>query len=342
MILYKLFPWIKGTIMDDFIVDAVQPRLSAMKKTPKDVSEIVREIEYSDKPTFIRQLYNLTYELSDPFLVIDSWDAIELFSKSKYGEGLTEEMIEFARKTDVKIIFVTEYYEQRRLDYLTDAVINLEKKSFDGKTVRIINIEKMRGVEVSRDRYLFTLKGGIFRHLKPLKTTSFRMGRKLENKVIGDLDDLEKWMIDPKSSRVIIVEYDKQTHKNIPLCVLISIVEELGMERDTKIAISEGIGMSSIKSVRDLLTENSGKEKINDVDLIKRVKMIENSGDFKKLILVYPSGHEIIENLSAYSDMHLRFNTISGTPLFRGLKPDTPFYYLEFDEEGFNSFVKLV
>ncbi|MBC7114121.1 MAG: hypothetical protein H5T47_00645, partial [Archaeoglobi archaeon] len=151
MILYKLFPWIKGTIMDDFIVDAVQPKLSAMRRETRDVAEIVREIEYSDKPTFIRQLYNLTYKLKDPFLVIDSWDAIELFSKSKYGEGLTEEMIEFARKTDVKIIFVTEYYEQRRLDYLTDAVINMEKEVLDGKTIRILQIEKMRGVEISRD-----------------------------------------------------------------------------------------------------------------------------------------------------------------------------------------------
>jgi len=336
MIIYKLFPWIKGTILDESIVDAVRPRLSPVKG---DKFQLVKQIEYSDKPTFIRQLYNLTYELKRPFLVIDSWDAIEIFSRSKYGESIIEDMIEFARKTDVRIIFVTEYHEIQRLDYLTDAVIVMERDFLDGKSVRIMQIEKMRGVEISRSRYLYTLKDGIFRYLKPMKfSTRYFKRESLDLSAFEEIEEMEEFT-KTNIPRLILVEYDVNTPQELPLCVLYPLMKKYSeRRRDVKIVRPAGIGVSSIKGATGVFPE----EILRDEEMIKKITS-KTFQEFKEVFfVVFPCEHDVIKELTSYSQLHLKFQTIDGTPLLRLIKPDSQIYHVEVDERGIKGFTKLV
>jgi KaiC/GvpD/RAD55 family RecA-like ATPase len=336
MIIYKLFPWIKGTILDKSIVDAVRPRLSPVKG---DKFQLARQIEYSDKPTFIRQLYNLTYELNRPFLVIDSWDAIEIFSKSKYGESIIEDMIEFARKTDVRIIFVTEYHEIQRVDYLIDAVIVMERDFLDGKSVRIMQIEKMRGVEISRGRYLYTLKDGIFRYLKPMKfSTRYFKRESSDLSAFEEIDEMGEFIKD-NIPKLILVEYDVNTPQELPLCVLSPLMKKYSEKgKDVKIVRPAGIGVSSIKGTLGILPD----EILRDEEMVKKIAS-KTFQEFKEVFfVVFPSEHEVIKELTSYSQLHLKFRTIDGTPLLRLIKPDSQIYHVEVDEREIKGFTKLV
>ena len=50
---------------------------------------------------------------------------------------------------------------------MVDGIVNLRKMNMEGRTIRELKIEKLRGVEVKRDSYIFTLHNAEFRCAKP-------------------------------------------------------------------------------------------------------------------------------------------------------------------------------
>jgi KaiC/GvpD/RAD55 family RecA-like ATPase len=51
------------------------------------------------------------------------------------------------------------------LDFLADGVVRLNRTTVEGRTLREIALEKLRGIRVSGPGYMFSLEGGIFRTL---------------------------------------------------------------------------------------------------------------------------------------------------------------------------------
>ncbi|MEM0161413.1 MAG: ATPase domain-containing protein, partial [Thermoplasmata archaeon] len=60
------------------------------------------------------------------------------------------------------IIFVLEKKKAENLEYIADGVILLEQDLYDNRKIRILSIEKLRGIETKFKKYLFTLKDGKF------------------------------------------------------------------------------------------------------------------------------------------------------------------------------------
>lgn len=117
-----------------------------------------------DKPSFLQKLYSMTKaEEKAPIIVIDSLEALKASLKIPDGDVSFEEaLIDIGRETNGKILFVSERTEKSFLDYLVDGVISLQKENRNGFFLRLIRIEKMRGVSIAHPVYLFTLEGGAF------------------------------------------------------------------------------------------------------------------------------------------------------------------------------------
>jgi KaiC/GvpD/RAD55 family RecA-like ATPase len=110
-------------------------------------------------------------QISNPFVVLDSWEGLFFDSKT----AGVEEISRLVEDYDARFVVVTERREQTDLDYLLDGVVVLRRKFHLGRVVREIELKKLRGVSINQSRFLFTLDQGKFRYLAPfdaLKTES--------------------------------------------------------------------------------------------------------------------------------------------------------------------------
>ncbi len=164
--LYKQFPGLEERIPVKNVIDATQ----------SEFSESPSQVLYEDLTGFLRSVYSVVAEEDVTILILDSWDAVSFqIGKENQGiEKLETSMLDIARKTKTHLVLITEYAEERRLDYLVDAILRLEKEQIDGRVVRRVFIDKMRGFKVPRNNYPFSLEGGGFTHFV---TTASELGR---------------------------------------------------------------------------------------------------------------------------------------------------------------------
>jgi KaiC/GvpD/RAD55 family RecA-like ATPase len=147
--LYASFPWIRDFI-DRNVIDATQSDYS--------VNGLGEQLRYLGAPDFIKAAYGRIDD-DTKVLIIDSWDAVKYHAKIEEGENLEQSMTDIARKAKIDLILVSEYKDQKPLDYIVDGVVVLEKA--DGR--RVIHIEKLRSVKIENTSYPFTLYNGEFR-----------------------------------------------------------------------------------------------------------------------------------------------------------------------------------
>jgi len=104
-------------------------------------------------------------EKKPDLIVIDSWDG---FTFQLSGEGRTRaarSVREVEKEYEGKLLIVCEGKRLSPLDFTSDSVILLDTKDLEGRRIRILEIIKMRGLEIRQPKYLFTLAGAKFRHI---------------------------------------------------------------------------------------------------------------------------------------------------------------------------------
>jgi KaiC/GvpD/RAD55 family RecA-like ATPase len=97
------------------------------------------------------------------FIVLDSIDALSErygISASRITNTLQKDLVE---NSGTNITYVMESGERSGLDYLGDGVVRLVNEQRDGRRVRELIIEKLRGQRVEHWKYMFTLLGGRLR-----------------------------------------------------------------------------------------------------------------------------------------------------------------------------------
>ncbi len=154
-VLYKQFPGLESRIPARSIIDATQ----------SEFSESEYQVLYEDVMSFLRSVYGLVAEEDVKILIIDSWDAVSFQigrDNNVSAEKLEISMLDIARKTKTRLLLITEYSESRKLDYLVDGVVRLDKEVLEGRTVRKLRIDKLRGFLVPHTSYPFTLEAGRF------------------------------------------------------------------------------------------------------------------------------------------------------------------------------------
>jgi KaiC/GvpD/RAD55 family RecA-like ATPase len=152
--LYKQFPGLEEQV----------PRKNVIDATQSEFSEAEAQVLYEDLTSFLRSVYSVVAEENVTILIIDSWDAVSFqIGKGNQGvEKLETSMLDIARKTRTHLILISEYTGEKRLDYLVDGILRMEKEQIDNRIVRKVFIDKLRGMEVPRGNYPFTLEGGKF------------------------------------------------------------------------------------------------------------------------------------------------------------------------------------
>ncbi|MCS6767777.1 MAG: gas vesicle protein GvpD P-loop domain-containing protein [Candidatus Nitrosocaldus sp.] len=96
------------------------------------------------------------------FIVLDSWDALAKEIPLDERLKMEKSMLAVADAHDGMLVFISEEPEMNTLAYLVDAVITLGREERGGVWMRTMCIDKMRGVAVRRNKFVYTLHGGHF------------------------------------------------------------------------------------------------------------------------------------------------------------------------------------
>lgn len=152
--LYKQFPSLEERVPKKNVIDATQ----------SEFSEAESQVLYENLTSFLRSVYSVVAEEDVTILIIDSWDAVSFQIGKESVEKLETSMLDIARKTKTHLLLISEYAGEKRLDYLVDGILRLEKEQIDDRIVRKVFIDKLRGFQVPRNNYPYTLEGGKFTH----------------------------------------------------------------------------------------------------------------------------------------------------------------------------------
>ncbi len=168
------YPWIGDSVPVDHIVDASKSIFS--RATLREAEKDFGFIRYSDKPSFIGELYELLRGRENALIVFDSIEGIQ----EATAERIYVDLLDFQREMGLRMIFVSEYEDERGLDYLVDGVVLLRREFLDGEQLRIMQIGKLRGAQCKKFSYIFTLDGGVFKHFEPFEIQPPRERRRFE------------------------------------------------------------------------------------------------------------------------------------------------------------------
>jgi KaiC/GvpD/RAD55 family RecA-like ATPase len=173
--LIKDYPWIRDVIPVDHIVDAsksIFPKAIAKEDEVEDFGFI----KYSDRPSFITELYHLLKGRENPLIVLDSIEGIQAAT----SERIYVDLLDIQRELGIRMIFVSEYEDEKELDYLVDGVILLKREVSNGEVLRVLQINKLRGNHCKKCFYIFTLSDGVFKHFEPFKIQPPKEKKRLE------------------------------------------------------------------------------------------------------------------------------------------------------------------
>ncbi|MEM3587706.1 MAG: ATPase domain-containing protein, partial [Candidatus Jordarchaeaceae archaeon] len=160
--LFAQFPWLKECLEEKNILDAkryyIGPNTYGVGR------------EYTDQPEFLKAINEKiqSSERRPVTIIIDSLEALKTNLHISQGDTILETiLLELSEKTATNILFVSESSEESILDYLVDGVVRLEKEIMDGKLIRKMYLEKVRGEKLKQPYYLFTLSNGRFTYFDP-------------------------------------------------------------------------------------------------------------------------------------------------------------------------------
>src|SRR5208282_1220350 len=119
-------------------------------------------------------------------IVLDTWDALAKEMDEKERLKAEKILIALADSSKARIIFVSEEPGRTTMDYLVDGIIELVRSEEHERIFREVEVQKLRGTLVDQHKYLYTLLGGVFRHLQPYSPPKISAAKRFEP--IPDLD----------------------------------------------------------------------------------------------------------------------------------------------------------
>ncbi|MCP8319909.1 MAG: hypothetical protein H3Z52_03070 [archaeon] len=155
--LFAQFPWLEDVVKPEYV-------LEALKK-----SFTISDAKMKKYPTSFEHIYDLAMSTENPMIVVDSWEAVTEDLDPSEQMGAIRLLETLISSKNVNIILVSETPDRTTLDYLVDGIVMLSMKTIDGRRAREIELMKLRGVEIDRPKYFFTLLDGRFRSFKETK-----------------------------------------------------------------------------------------------------------------------------------------------------------------------------
>jgi KaiC/GvpD/RAD55 family RecA-like ATPase len=162
------------------------PWLGKLIEQPKELkSEEVLANEYNvssfedarlDEPeSLFERITNQLMDVKAPIIIIDSWDAIASFMDKEARVNNERVLQTWRERAGAKLIFICEDPTDKTLDFLVDGIVELEQTFYDNVRIRKITLSKLRGVQINKQSYIYTLNNGIFRSYDPYRPTEFKI-----------------------------------------------------------------------------------------------------------------------------------------------------------------------
>jgi len=166
-VLYEQYPWLEESLKNGRVI------------VPGGLK--IEDLTLETVESFIERLIETLKETSNPFVVIDSWDA--LVKGLNPSERIIEEknILSVIYSIKGRVIFVMEAPETTSLDYLVDGIVTLRdvdvysggeyeaggRRRTGVKSLREMELNKLRGILRLQKKYIFTLQDGRFRSIQP-------------------------------------------------------------------------------------------------------------------------------------------------------------------------------
>lgn len=149
--LRKHFPWMQ---------DMLDP--SPSNGIVDDSAEGLQRVRLSDPDDVFNKLLTLKRSHLRGLMVIDSWEGA-LRNMSEDGRRMIESaMLSDPDDSKVGVVLTSEGGRIGELPNLVDGILTLSATELDGRRLRTIVVNKLRGLKIRSDRGLFSLEGGRF------------------------------------------------------------------------------------------------------------------------------------------------------------------------------------
>jgi KaiC/GvpD/RAD55 family RecA-like ATPase len=133
------------------------------KEAPREPSQYSFEDQrYSNMTDLLNALVGGLEKGGGPLIVLDSWDAIANQTERTERLKVEQTMTLLALGHKAKLVFISEEPSLTTTDYLVDAVLTLKNELFEGRRVRKLEWNKLRGSSIPHWTTLYTLDSGRF------------------------------------------------------------------------------------------------------------------------------------------------------------------------------------
>ncbi len=329
--LFQQFPWLQDKILPENILDATRTFLPPYHETYALKTHIKQTLRFSSVPDFLKMLYDKVDQYGSPVIVIDSWDAI-VGAQNLEREKTETLLTEFVRQMKVRLILISESVGQTFLDYIVDGIVTLWDEQVEGRAIRSMELNKIRGIEREQKHYVVTLYNNHFQFVKPLEPPQ---PKKIKPWVIEkdteetfstgnrDLNSLYGQGLRPGTFNLLEIGYNVPTSSYSPL-FLSMVCNFLSQDRGVILQTMEGINSELIDKKRLFLYEEV--EKINHYLRIL-MERVSDRDDIRPYIIQIKDNNKQERFLEVYEELSslTRFQ-----PVFVGITYDTLSFYSNF------------
>lgn len=120
------------------------------------------DLRFSNPEDVVNSVIRAIQKVKKPMIILDSWDAIANRTEKPERLKVEQSLSLMALGNEAKLLFVSEEPQLTTTDYLVDAVVTLQNDLYEGRRVRRIQWNKIRGSAMTNWSNLFTLFDGRF------------------------------------------------------------------------------------------------------------------------------------------------------------------------------------
>lgn len=170
--LHQYYPW-----LGEFFGNPREFQTADTSENGQDAPIFV-DARLDEPSSMFERITNHLMDMRSPMIIIDSWDAVGYFMDKEALMNNARVLQTWRERAKAKMIFISEEPENNTFDVLVDGIVELRQRHQDNRLVRELFLSKLRGVQINRSSYLYTLNGTMFHSFEPYSPSEFTVPAK--------------------------------------------------------------------------------------------------------------------------------------------------------------------